>query len=415
MTSLIDHFSATYAPSTPLPPYLTPITPAYSQTSPSSATKREWPQPVRDYVSRAFMAENSIPDIDMTLVAARLKQVITEAAERDIMDSIDWPNLPLPQEILQFLKFAGPEAANMMNMQICGILLDAKLVSRKRKSPDPITIPPWLQKPTKDLAERIDGRSGKKQKKVAEFRATAGVSKFNDLEKRKKRFDLSDNSSPSSYYNNYHNNDVIMSDIDQGPIVGTCQILEKQYFRLTAPPKAETVRPLEVLKKTIELLVKKWKEEHNYTYICDQFKSMRQDLTVQHVKNEFTVRVYEAHARIALEKGDLGEYNQCQSQLRGLYRLQLGGRPGEFTAYRILYLIHTCNRTGMNDILADLTFADKQHAAIKHALEVRSAVASGNFHKLFRLYEDPPNMGGYLMDMFIDRERLVALSIICRS
>lgn len=78
--------------------------------------------------------------------------------------------------------------------------------------------------------------------------------------------------------------------------------LEKRYFRLTSAADPNTVRPLHVLKKTLELLKRKWRKEQNYAYICDQFKSLRQDLTVQHIKNEFTVSTYEIHARIALEK-----------------------------------------------------------------------------------------------------------------
>ena len=197
--------------------------------------------------------------------------------------------------------------------------------------------------------------------------------------------------------------------------MGTCQTLEKSYFRLTAPPPAHTVRPLPVLEKALEHVRRKWKNEHNYRYACDQLKSLRQDLTVQHIKNELTVRVYEAHARIALEMKDLGEYNQCQTQLRALYRMKLGGNPEEFLAYRILYVIYTCNRTNMNDLLADLTKADKQKPGVQHALKVRSALASGNYHKFFRLYDETPFMGGYLLDMFIERERLSAMAVICKT
>jgi hypothetical protein len=201
----------------------------------------------------------------------------------------------------------------------------------------------------------------------------------------------------------------------QGPVVGRCQNLEKNYFRLTSAPNPDTVRPLPVLEKTLDLLKKKWRKENNYGYICDQFKSLRQDLTVQHIRNEFTVNVYEIHARIALEKGDLGEYNQCQTQLRALYAQNLGGHPTEFKAYRILYFIHTRNPTAMNDALADLTKADKSDPAVKHALEVRSALALGNYHRFFQLYLDTPNMGAYLMDMFVERERLSALACICKA
>ncbi|TYJ52168.1 hypothetical protein B9479_007241 [Cryptococcus floricola] len=210
-------------------------------------------------------------------------------------------------------------------------------------------------------------------------------------------------------------NDPNVVDWDQYTIRGTSTKLEKSYLRLTSEPSPSTIRPLPILQQTLDLLVSKWKQEHNYAYAVDQFKSMRQDLTVQRIKNDFTVKVYEIHARIALEAKDLGEYNQCQSQLRQLYELGLKGHPNEFLSYRIIYMLHTRNQSDMASLMAQLTDAEKLDPVIKHALDVHASLATSNYHRFFRLFLEAPNMSGYIMDHFVERERMSALAIMSKA
>ena len=89
-------------------------------------------------------------------------------------------------------------------------------------------------------------------------------------------------------------------------IKGTCMIVEKFFYRLTSAPDPAEVRPEAVLKQALKLLKSKWDEKkHDYKFIDDQFRSLRQDMTIQRIQNDFCVKVYETHARIALSNSDL--------------------------------------------------------------------------------------------------------------
>lgn len=52
---------------------------------------------------------------------------------------------------------------------------------------------------------------------------------------------------------------------------------------------------------------------------------------------------------------------------------------------------------------------------VKHALEIRSAVQLDNYHKFFKLYQETPNMGAYILDLMMDNWRAAALQKMCRG
>lgn len=118
---------------------------------------------------------------------------------------------------------------------------------------------------------------------------------------------------------------------------------------------------------------------------------------------------------MALESSDMVEYNQCQATLKNLYDLGIPGKHEEFTAYRILMLLHGRNKSELNLYVGTLTPRQKRDPAVQHALQVQRAISMGNYHALFEMYFNAPNMGAYIMDYFIDRERTRALMTMTKA
>lgn len=212
--------------------------------------------------------------------------------------------------------------------------------------------------------------------------------------------------------------------------IGQCQDLEKEYLRLTGPPEPHAVRPLSVLKKSLEYVLKRYADGKTYRYICEQLKSIRQDLSVQWIENEFTIEVYEQHARIAIKNKDRDEFNQCQSKLKSLYAMvetkmadkvsdetkkKVFENNAEFLGYRLLYNMLTKSHNDLNQVIKEIKHRYSGHVYLNHLLSLRTALHLNNYVKFFRLYAKSNELSKCLIDLFTERVRKLALKTIVKS
>ncbi|CAE6454495.1 unnamed protein product [Rhizoctonia solani] len=373
-----------------------------------------WPQSLKDWVAAQLKQMNSL---NKTEADAEMKALIAEAYTNQTLWTTDWAGVQLKA-------------------------LQPKTAVKRKSHPDIMATQKKFKKTTISSNTENENRLEKRKRRFEreheierqKASGTYSVPSFTHHSQSPTGFDIArDNTpiyTPMAYrsagatskrkYANVASEDSgdadpNVIDWDRFTIVGTSQELFKPYLRLTSAPDPATIRPLEVLQRTLGELKNKWKTSSDYRWTCDQFKSLRQDLTVQRIKNSFTVQVYEIHARMALEASDLVEFNQCQSNLRLLYEAGIPGNADEFLAYRILYLTHTKNRSEMNLLLAQLTPETKSTPFVRHALDVQAALLANNYHKFFDLYLNAPNMGGYIMDHMLARERISALIIMTKA
>lgn len=216
----------------------------------------------------------------------------------------------------------------------------------------------------------------------------------------------------------------------QYSVVGNCQNMEKRYLRLTAAPDPVLVRPEPVLKKWLVELTRMWKNrEKEWKYIEDQLRAIRQDLTVQNIRGPFPTQVYETNARWALESGDVGQFNQCQTQLINIHeQVDLTCAPSdqidtvaEFVSYRLLYYffqnLHVDEQQFLSQILADPIL--KTHRYVAFALAIRNHATCGNWAKYFELAKHASVQSNhhmqYFLQVFHERQRIHALIVLSKA
>nr|SVE75046.1 EOG090X0431 [Daphnia dolichocephala] len=435
-----------------------------SQTK-TSGLPVDWPDSLRRYVERCFAICQSSVDKDMVEVI--LKGKITSATREGKALNKDWDSEPLPnlsREISPFktapgsvgILAANPAVNDTPSLKngtpsnlgstpyktgasILGIsTLKAPIVNKQNQ----ISFQLKAQRKTiygSSLRKSSSSSSSSRSRSRSPFdrkRSSSPTGKLgavlgsanrtvlganwtspDKLRKRQARFQVLKKTRISALSDNSLYREDVTGEEDWSNllIVGTCCEVEKPFFRLTAAPDPSTVRPVHILKKALHKVKASWMANPDYRSCCDQMKSIRQDLTVQGIRDSFTVEVYETHARLALEAADHEEFNQCQTQLKALHH-ELGGKNLlEFTAYRILYYIFTKSTMDLNTTMASLTPAEKSDECVAHALEVRSSWALANFRRFFRLYNHAPRMSAHLISWFADRERKLALKTLIKA
>ncbi|XP_054285765.1 leukocyte receptor cluster member 8 homolog [Macrosteles quadrilineatus] len=438
----------------------------------ANGAEQEWPKELSNYINKCYARCQS--DVDKDRVSIILKGKILRATNDGTLWIKDWATEPLPllesemdtvsvKQIFKPNELGGTQKKRLPLASRLGARVRSRSrskspsrspPSKKQKTPPSVRgrrrrdrsgssasendwTPPPNNKKTKGRNNDHFGKKGVKGKNKGKGRGHF-YSEFGEndvpvsselLEKRAARF----SGGGSNRRNNKMKfnttvtvtniNSSLMTfedingdfDLEECHIVGICQDIEKPYLRLTAAPEASAVRPPEILRQSLSRVKERWVKDQDYHYACEQLKSIRQDLTVQGIRDRLTVSVYETHARIALEKGDHAEFNQCQSQLKLLYDELPTDNKCEFTAYRILYFIFTKENMDLNTVMTSLSADDCQDECISHALNVRSAWALSNFHKLFKLYRASPRMSSYLMEWFLPRERKLALKTVIKA
>ncbi|KAF8223520.1 hypothetical protein L208DRAFT_1316407 [Tricholoma matsutake] len=367
-----------------------------------------WPPQLKDWVAKCL---GQMTDINRNEAQAELRQVIADAFAAHTLWTTDWAGVQLQS----LLPKPVPTFGNSLKRKPT----DSPTVNKKAKKN---ALKHTAQQSLDDNDTAALSRRAERFQREHELERTKNLRNGGILSLKVNQhtthlfrdMSLSRGGSPFGHSDDPEADPNVI-DWDRYTIVGTSQDIFKDYLRLTTEPKPEQIRPYPILQQTLLELKKRWREKCNYNWICSQFKSLRQDLTVQRIKNEFTVQVYEIHARMALESSDMVEYNQCQATLRTLYELGIPGKVEEFTAYRILMLLHGRNRSELNLFVGQLTPRQKADPAVRHALGVQRALSMGNYHSLFEAYVAAPNMGAYIMDHFIDRERVKALMVIAKA
>jgi len=408
-----------------------------SSTSSTSTSESKWPPSLMAFVTRCY--EQTNPS-DYPAMEKKLAEMVKMAEETKTLWSRDWANMSLPVK-------SGSGGISPFSMNFSSSS-PSSISSSSSLSPMPSTShpPPVAAKKTKLVSSSTHSGNrplSKKEKRKANAASSAAAaaaaaaaatipvglideeekrewraSRFRDSSSQSHVSSLSSSSHPSRYAYSQNVDYEEVGDDSATAFVGTSTALEKPYLRLTDRPIPSSVRSVHVLKHSLELMRRKKREGASWTaYLGEQMKSIRQDLVIQSVTDEFALEVYETNARWCLENNDVAEFKRCLLRIDEFYNhLNItSSNMDEFYCYSLLYNLLSEDFPALNAELATLGAERRAHPAIAHAVQVCEAYLDNNWHAFFRLSKNPYFLTKHILDIASERLRINALKSVLVS
>ncbi|EGV66680.1 hypothetical protein CANTEDRAFT_132937 [Yamadazyma tenuis ATCC 10573] len=367
----------------------------------SETPDQRWPSSLEKFVSDSFVKSGALNPHEKLIFHQQIKELLEKAEAQNKVFSNNWEmqKLPifhpgLPLDLCSNISFSSPESS---------VKRKKESQNKKRATLSPPELTPKMH----------DSEHKKPQNK-----------KYDSDHKKRQRLErFSSPDLPSK--------PVLSTETTKnGAIVGRSQVIEKRYLRLTSEPDPNSVRPQAVLQQAVTRLLDLTNTKP-YSYIKDQFKAIRQDLTVQHIKNDFSMYVYETNARLSIRNNDLGEMNQCVTQIEYLFdskqerNSRLNRLELEFMCYRILYMLMVGNHSEIFKIKYKLLKKQYQHPEevdmlryAQLAFDLQNSMLTSNFYSFFQIAEKFKTMelGSILIQNYlIEKEKIKTLDILAKS
>ena len=307
-----SHYSATPSPQTSVPAKSTPA------PNNNSSALSPWPSTLKTFVEKSFAQCET--DADRSFIEDKLKSLISKVTNDGRMHKHRWELEPIPIPPSQ-----QPTPILTSVSASDGQKDEVREPRRKKSRFQPIDEPSSQELPSsgnrivpakvtskEELSRQNRANRFMREHSLQQQQQPQKQPQKQHQGKKRKAQNVVNSQSPSVAASSGGSSGFSDADLESFVVIGTCQKVEKDYFRLTSAPDPSTVRPLEVLEKALALVKEKWSQFQRadvnvaektdnsnetagngngsgsgttYIWLCSQLKSIRQDVMVQHIKN----------------------------------------------------------------------------------------------------------------------------------